>query len=147
MLLLIIRQAKPCRKQATALKQIIDHEILKHLLSSIYSLSLVLYFWIFNKSWKNLQIEQLQSRLQQERSMRMVLERAMGRASSTLSPGHHHFAAQVILNFVYQTGTSRLCPTFFPEYFRKLKSWSNFTNSQILVSVMVLEEKFLYLYI
>uniref|UniRef100_M1A113 Electron transporter n=1 Tax=Solanum tuberosum TaxID=4113 RepID=M1A113_SOLTU len=26
--------------------------------------------------------------------MRMVLERAMGRASSTLSPGHRHFAAQ-----------------------------------------------------
>ncbi|CAI9095780.1 OLC1v1031795C1 [Oldenlandia corymbosa var. corymbosa] len=39
-------------------------------------------------------IEQLQLRLQQERTMRMVLERAMGRASSTLSPGHHHFAAQ-----------------------------------------------------
>ncbi|XP_069144705.1 uncharacterized protein [Solanum lycopersicum] len=33
-------------------------------------------------------------RLQQEKSMRMVLERAMGRASSTLSPGHRHFAAQ-----------------------------------------------------
>ncbi|XP_027084643.2 uncharacterized protein [Coffea arabica] len=39
-------------------------------------------------------IEQLQFRLQQERSMRMVLEKAMGRASSTLSPGHRHFAAQ-----------------------------------------------------
>ncbi|KAL8111499.1 hypothetical protein AgCh_019273 [Apium graveolens] len=39
-------------------------------------------------------IEQLQSRLQEEKSMRMVLERAMGRASSTLSPGHRHFAAQ-----------------------------------------------------
>ncbi|XP_073287875.1 uncharacterized protein [Primulina huaijiensis] len=39
-------------------------------------------------------IDQLQLRLQQERSMRGVLERAMGRASSTLSPGHHHFAAQ-----------------------------------------------------
>ncbi|XP_062073987.1 uncharacterized protein LOC133778156 isoform X2 [Humulus lupulus] len=39
-------------------------------------------------------IEQLQSRLQQEKSMRIVLERAMGRASSTLSPGHRHFAAQ-----------------------------------------------------
>lgn len=39
-------------------------------------------------------IEQLQMRLQQEKSMRMVLERAMGRASSTLSPGHRHFAAQ-----------------------------------------------------
>lgn len=42
------------------------------------------------------QIEQLQMRLQQEKSMRMVLERAMGRASSTLSPGHRHFAAQVL---------------------------------------------------
>ncbi|EXC02127.1 hypothetical protein L484_024092 [Morus notabilis] len=39
-------------------------------------------------------IEQLQLRLQQEKSMRIVLERAMGRASSTLSPGHRHFAAQ-----------------------------------------------------
>ncbi|KAL2518139.1 hypothetical protein Adt_14386 [Abeliophyllum distichum] len=39
-------------------------------------------------------IEQLQLRLQQEKSMRMLLEKAMGRASSTLSPGHRHFAAQ-----------------------------------------------------
>lgn len=39
-------------------------------------------------------IEQLQLRLQQEKSMRILLERAMGRASSTLSPGHRHFAAQ-----------------------------------------------------
>ncbi|KAJ6308736.1 hypothetical protein OIU76_018340 [Salix suchowensis] len=39
-------------------------------------------------------IEQLQSRLQQEKSVRMVLERAMGRVSSTLSPGHRHFATQ-----------------------------------------------------
>ncbi|XP_028107753.1 uncharacterized protein LOC114306672 isoform X2 [Camellia sinensis] len=40
------------------------------------------------------EIEQLQLHLQQEKSMRMMLERAMGRASSTLSPGHRHFAAQ-----------------------------------------------------
>ncbi|MCL7037315.1 hypothetical protein MKW94_025634 [Papaver nudicaule] len=39
-------------------------------------------------------IELLQLRLQQEKSMRVVLERAMGRASSTLSPGHRHVAAQ-----------------------------------------------------
>lgn len=39
-------------------------------------------------------IDQLQLHLQQERSMRGFLERAMGRASSTLSPGHRHFAAQ-----------------------------------------------------
>ncbi|WCJ25902.1 hypothetical protein M5689_007755 [Euphorbia peplus] len=39
-------------------------------------------------------IELLQLQLQQEKSMRMVLERAMGRASSTLSPGHRHFATQ-----------------------------------------------------
>jgi len=43
-----------------------------------------------------LQVEQLQLRLQQEKSMRILLEKAMGRASSTLSPGHRHFAAQVI---------------------------------------------------
>ncbi|CAN1333638.1 hypothetical protein LINPERPRIM_LOCUS36105 [Linum perenne] len=30
----------------------------------------------------------------EERSMRLMLERAMGRASSTLSPGHRHFASQ-----------------------------------------------------
>ncbi|KAG7532356.1 hypothetical protein ISN45_Aa08g000480 [Arabidopsis thaliana x Arabidopsis arenosa] len=35
-------------------------------------------------------VEQLHLRLQQEKSMRMVLERAMGRASSSLSPGHRH---------------------------------------------------------
>lgn len=40
-------------------------------------------------------IEHLQVRLEQEKSMRMVLEKAMGRASSTLSPGHRHFSAQV----------------------------------------------------
>ncbi|RAL44489.1 hypothetical protein DM860_011766 [Cuscuta australis] len=39
-------------------------------------------------------IELLQLRLKQERSMRMLLERAMGRTSSTLSPGHRHFSAQ-----------------------------------------------------
>ncbi|EEF31719.1 electron transporter, putative [Ricinus communis] len=39
-------------------------------------------------------IELLQLRLQQEKSMRMMLERAMGRVSSTLSPGHRHFATQ-----------------------------------------------------
>ncbi|KAG7536076.1 hypothetical protein ISN44_As13g000470 [Arabidopsis suecica] len=35
-------------------------------------------------------VEQLHLRLQQEKNMRMVLERAMGRASSSLSPGHKH---------------------------------------------------------
>ncbi|KAJ4838544.1 hypothetical protein Tsubulata_032875, partial [Turnera subulata] len=39
-------------------------------------------------------IEQLQLRLQEEKSMRLMLERAMGRVSSTLSPGHRHFATQ-----------------------------------------------------
>ncbi|XP_047307037.1 uncharacterized protein LOC124910437 [Impatiens glandulifera] len=39
-------------------------------------------------------IDSLQLRLQKEKSMRMMLERAMGRASSTLSPGHRHFATQ-----------------------------------------------------
>ncbi|KAL3737958.1 hypothetical protein ACJRO7_019479 [Eucalyptus globulus] len=39
-------------------------------------------------------IEQLQLRLQQEKSMRLTLERAMGRASSTLSPGHRHVASK-----------------------------------------------------
>ncbi|KAL1192533.1 hypothetical protein V5N11_012426 [Cardamine amara subsp. amara] len=40
------------------------------------------------------QVEQLHLRLQQEKSMRMVLERAMGCVSSTLSLGHRHFACQ-----------------------------------------------------
>ncbi|RWR89793.1 putative electron transporter [Cinnamomum micranthum f. kanehirae] len=35
-------------------------------------------------------IKQLQTHLQQEKSVRIMLERAMGRASSTLSPGHRH---------------------------------------------------------
>ncbi|GKD24200.1 putative ternary complex factor MIP1 [Tanacetum coccineum] len=39
-------------------------------------------------------IEQLQTRLQQEKSVRMLLERALGRTSSTLSPGHRHSANQ-----------------------------------------------------
>ncbi|KAG6788759.1 hypothetical protein POTOM_004836 [Populus tomentosa] len=39
-------------------------------------------------------IEQLQLRLQQEKSIRMVLEKSMGRVSSTLSPGHRHFSTQ-----------------------------------------------------
>ncbi|XP_057861370.1 uncharacterized protein LOC131069822 isoform X2 [Cryptomeria japonica] len=39
-------------------------------------------------------VEQLQMRLEYEKSMRYTLEKAMGRASSALSPGHHHFAAQ-----------------------------------------------------
>ncbi|PWA51863.1 hypothetical protein CTI12_AA454410 [Artemisia annua] len=39
-------------------------------------------------------IEQLQMRLQQEKSVRMLLERALGRTSSTLSPGHRHSAYQ-----------------------------------------------------
>ncbi|KAG5228936.1 DUF547 domain-containing protein/Lzipper-MIP1 domain-containing [Salix suchowensis] len=46
------------------------------------------------KDQNEIHIEQLQSRLQQEKSVRMVLERAMGRVSSTLSPGHRHFATQ-----------------------------------------------------
>jgi hypothetical protein len=49
----------------------------------------------------DLQIEQLQLHLQQEKSMRIMLDRAMGRASSTLSPGHRHFAAQVTLRLIY----------------------------------------------
>lgn len=40
-------------------------------------------------------IQLLQLRLQQEKSMREMLERAIGRASSTLSPGHRHFGSQV----------------------------------------------------
>ncbi|XP_024011059.1 uncharacterized protein LOC18016251 isoform X1 [Eutrema salsugineum] len=39
-------------------------------------------------------VEQLHLRLQQEKSLRMALEKAMGRASSSLSPGHRHFSAQ-----------------------------------------------------
>ncbi|RCV43819.1 hypothetical protein SETIT_9G324300v2 [Setaria italica] len=39
-------------------------------------------------------VRQLQLNLHQERSMRVMLDRAIGRASSTLSPGHRHFPAQ-----------------------------------------------------
>ncbi|CBI38140.3 unnamed protein product, partial [Vitis vinifera] len=48
----------------------------------------------FLSVWTHARYEQLQLRLQQEKSMRTMLERAMGRASSTLSPGHRHFAAE-----------------------------------------------------
>ena len=43
------------------------------------------------------QVRQLQLHLHQERSIRVMLDRAIGRASSTLSPGHRHFPAQVWL--------------------------------------------------
>lgn len=39
-------------------------------------------------------IEKLRMHLHQEKSMRGMLERAIGRASSTLSPGHRHFTTQ-----------------------------------------------------
>lgn len=39
-------------------------------------------------------IRQLKLHLHQERSIRIMLDRAIGRASSTLSPGHRHFPAQ-----------------------------------------------------
>ncbi|CAN6319199.1 unnamed protein product [Urochloa humidicola] len=45
-------------------------------------------------SLENDQVRQLQLHLHQERSMRVMLDRAIGRASSTLSPGHRHFPAQ-----------------------------------------------------
>ncbi|KAL5231769.1 hypothetical protein ABZP36_030545 [Zizania latifolia] len=39
-------------------------------------------------------IKQLHLHLHQERSIRVMLDRAIGRASSTLSPGHRHFPVQ-----------------------------------------------------
>lgn len=48
------------------------------------------------------QVEQLHLRLQQEKSMRLVLEKAMGRGSSSLSPRHRHFSSQVTLVFTIQ---------------------------------------------
>ncbi|VAH06387.1 unnamed protein product [Triticum turgidum subsp. durum] len=39
-------------------------------------------------------VSQLHLHLHQERSIRIMLDRAIGRASSTLSPGHRHFPAQ-----------------------------------------------------
>ncbi|PKA64160.1 hypothetical protein AXF42_Ash005173 [Apostasia shenzhenica] len=39
-------------------------------------------------------IKQLQMHLCQEKYIRLMLERAIGRASSTLSPGHRHFTTQ-----------------------------------------------------
>lgn len=39
-------------------------------------------------------VHMLQTRLQQEKSMRIMLEKAIGRASSALSPGHRHFASE-----------------------------------------------------
>lgn len=59
------------------------------------------YVFVIALTSITLQIEQLQMQLQQEKSMRILLERAMGRASSTLSPGHMHFSAQVIYLMLY----------------------------------------------
>ena len=42
--------------------------------------------------------------------MRTMLERAMGRASSTLSPGHRHFDAEVKLPL--RTHSRRDCAKF-----------------------------------
>ncbi|ONI06447.1 hypothetical protein PRUPE_5G061100 [Prunus persica] len=44
--------------------------------------------------WHDNLIKQLQLHLQQEKSMRHMLKGAMGRASSTRSPGHRHFSVQ-----------------------------------------------------
>jgi hypothetical protein len=63
-----------------------------------------------------LQIEQLQLHLQQEKSMRIMLDRAMGRASSTLSPGHRHFAAQVTFPMIYTSNSKELFLNFFKIY-------------------------------
>ncbi|KAG0457315.1 hypothetical protein HPP92_022472 [Vanilla planifolia] len=42
----------------------------------------------------DVRINELQMHLRQEKSIRLMLERAIGRTSSTLSPGHRHFNAQ-----------------------------------------------------
>ncbi|KAE9459421.1 hypothetical protein C3L33_08697, partial [Rhododendron williamsianum] len=65
------------------------------------------------------QIEKLQLRLQQEKCMRMMLERAMGRASSTLSPGHRHFSSQCKV-------TSDSCP---------------FQTKELIAEIELLEEE------
>ncbi|CAL2259160.1 unnamed protein product [Prunus armeniaca] len=53
------------------------------------------------KSLTIIPIKQLQLRLQQEKSMHNMLERAMGRASSTLSPGHWHFSVQASMSYLH----------------------------------------------
>ncbi|KAK2974999.1 hypothetical protein RJ640_012865 [Escallonia rubra] len=92
--------ARNCRAQTHLYEDVVDtHEdgASDHRASLEQDLSTPLNFTYANNSSLNistLQIEQLQLRLQQEKSMRMLLERAMGRVSSTLSPGHRHVAAQ-----------------------------------------------------
>lgn len=90
----------------------------------------------------DLQIEQLQLRLQQEKSMRTMLERAMGRASSTLSPGHRHFAAQVLTLLV---NAKSEC---YPSVFRQLLQFSfpfnvfSFNQTKELIAeIELLEEE------
>ncbi|CAB4279456.1 unnamed protein product [Prunus armeniaca] len=55
--------------------------------------------WMECMTWSG--IKQLQLRLQQEKSMHNMLERAMGRASSTLSPGHWHFSVQASMSYLH----------------------------------------------
>jgi len=69
-------------------------------------MKLLMYF--FYHGLILLQIQLLQLRLQQEKSMRVMLEKAIGRASSTLSPGHRHFASQVSENIQKLSNTNDL---------------------------------------
>ncbi|KAG6502569.1 hypothetical protein ZIOFF_034853 [Zingiber officinale] len=59
---------------------------------SFFLQSLPCYFWYSPQALQ--EIKQLQMHLHQEKSTRFLLEKAIGRASSTLSPGHRHFSAQ-----------------------------------------------------
>ena len=85
------------------------------------------------------QVEQLHLRLQQEKSMRMVLEKAMGRASSSLSPRHRHFYSQVTLVFTIR-------PTLF--FFCKYKfvrlclcALDDFKAKELITEIELLEEE------
>ncbi|KAL5537580.1 hypothetical protein UlMin_046048 [Ulmus minor] len=72
-------------------------------------------------------IELLQLRLQQEKSMRLMLERAMGRASSTLSPGQafccsgNNFAFKSIEEQLLNLPTSLYIFSFSSSYFNNLE--------------------------
>lgn len=90
------------------------------------------------------QVEQLHVRLQQEKSMRMVLEKAMGRASSSLSPGHRHFSSQVTSMFSILLHIKKNQSAFYDKYkFVRLCLCvlDGFKAKELITEIELLEEE------
>ncbi|KAI3704059.1 hypothetical protein L1987_74266 [Smallanthus sonchifolius] len=79
---------------------------------------------------------QLQMRLQQEELMRMLLERALGRTSSTLSPGPSHSTNQVsVVHHIEWRRSSKAENASFEELEKKILAvcWSFNGNSELKI--------------